>query len=131
MAAAPGPTRVEIAVEDVTLQAVLDGGPVSKAIIAALPFEARYETWGEEHYFEIPVVLPEDETATTKVRIGDIAYWPPGRALAIFWGRTPMSEGDDPVPYSAVLPVGRVVGDVTRLRDTPSTGRVVVRRAGR
>jgi len=57
------------------------------------------------------VKLPLDATATGKVKIGDIGYWPPGQALAIFFGRTPMSTGPDPVPASEVNLVGRIVGD--------------------
>jgi len=72
--------------------------------------------WGDEFYFEIPVKMPLDETATAKVKIGDIGYWPPGNALAIFFGPTPMSTTDDPVPASAVNIVGRVIDDAVILR---------------
>jgi hypothetical protein len=123
------PVQIEIDVEGVVLRAVLADSAAARALAKALPFDARYETWGEEHYFPVPVDLPEDETATTKVKAGDLGYWPPGKALAVFWGRTPMSTGKDPVPYSAVLPMGRVVGDASVLRDTPDSGRVHVRRA--
>ena len=59
-----------------------------KASIKAKPNE-----WGDEYYFEIPVKASLDETATTKVKVGDIGYWPPGRAMAIFFGRTPIRLG--------------------------------------
>ena len=60
--------------------------------------------------------MPLDESATTKVKVGDIGYWPPGKALAIFFGPTPMSTGPDPVPASEVNLVGRILDDPSLLK---------------
>ena len=57
-----------------------------------------------------------DETATKEVKAGDIGYWPPGNALAIFFGPTPLSSGTDPVPASEVNLVGRIKDDAALLR---------------
>lgn len=65
--------------------------------------------------------MPLDESATTKVSIGDIGYWPPGNAFAIFFGPTPMSKGAEPVPASEVNIVGRIAGDATILRKAKGT----------
>jgi uncharacterized protein len=86
------------------------------AVFSSLPIETRLYEWGDEFYFEIPVIMPLDDTATRKVKIGDIGYWPPGKALAIFFGSTPMSTGPDPVPASEVNLVGRILGDPDLLR---------------
>lgn len=56
-----------------------------------------------------------DETATRKVKVGDIGFWPPGNAMAIFFGPTPMSSGADPFPVSAVCLIGRITDDATLL----------------
>ena len=98
------------------LDAVLSDTPCAESIAKALPIVASPSEWGDELYFEIPLSEPLDTTATTSVRIGDIGYWPPGKALAIFFGPTPMSTADDPVPASAVNLVGRIEGDATVLR---------------
>jgi hypothetical protein len=50
------------------------------------------------------------------VKVGDIGYWPPGKAMAIFFGKTPMSTGSDPVPASAVNLVGKIMDDATVLK---------------
>jgi len=63
-----------------------------------------------------PGVKDYRETATTQVKVGDVAYWGPGEMLAIFFGRTPMSMGEDPVPADRVNVVGRLVGDPKLLR---------------
>jgi uncharacterized protein len=107
---------VKILIGDLVLEAEFFDTPCAKAIAAALPMEAHPNEWGDEFYFEIPVDLPPDETATVKLKAGDIGYWPPGNCLAIFFGPTPMSSGSDPVPASEVNIVGRITGDAALLR---------------
>ena len=87
----------------------------TKAILNALPFESRVNRWGDEIYFTIPVDA-EPENPTSDVEVGDVAYWPPGKALCIFFGPTPISEGEKPKPASPVNVVGKVKGDATVLR---------------
>ncbi len=108
--------EIKITTKDIVLDAELFDTATAKSIADALPIEAKPNEWGDEFYFEIPVRMPLDETATTKVSIGDIGYWPPGNALAIFFGPTPMSKGPEPVPASEVNIVGRITGDATILR---------------
>jgi hypothetical protein len=111
--------NVRITVGGVKLEAELSGTETARAVLGALPIETGFNTWGDEFYFEIPpgnIKMPLDETATLQVKKGDIGYWPPGRALAIFFGPTPMSDSDEPVPASEVNLVGRVLGDATLLR---------------
>ncbi len=110
------PTPVIIAIGGVILQAELLDTPCAEAIAATLPLEARPHEWGDEFYFMVPVSLPLDDTATVQVKVGHIGYWPPGPALAIFFGPTPLSTGPDPVPASEVNLVGRILDDATLLR---------------
>lgn len=107
---------VKISIGKTVLNAELFDTSCAKKIAACLPIETRPDEWGDEFYFTIPLSAPLDETATVKVKIGDIGYWPSGKALAIFFGPTPMSTGNDPVPASEVNIVGRVIDDVTALR---------------
>jgi uncharacterized protein len=101
-----------------SLQLVVELKPTKTAdeIYAALPVEASLNTWGEEFYFKLPGVKDYRETATSQVKVGDVAFWGAGQILAIFFGRTPMSMGSDPVPADRVNIVGRVIGDATILR---------------
>jgi hypothetical protein len=110
------PTHVMIKVANITLRAELFDTACAKKIVERLPIEARPEEWGDEFYFTIPVTDALDETATVKVKVGDIGYWPPGKAMAIFFGKTPMSTGSDPVPASAVNLVGKIMDDATVLK---------------
>jgi len=81
-----------------------------QAIWDGLPIEAKANRWGEEIYFEIPVKIRE-ENSQQDVEIGDLAYWPPGSAFCIFFGRTPVSKGDKPRAYSPVNVFARILGD--------------------
>jgi uncharacterized protein len=115
---------IRIVVKDVVLKGELFDTPCARQIAARLPIEARPRQWGDEFYFTIPVNAGPDETATTTVKVGDIGYWPPGSALAIFFGPTPMSRGSDPVPASEVNLVGRVIDDAAQLRKVKSADRI-------
>ena len=110
------PIKINIIIKDISLEAELFDTPCASAIAGALPISAVPNAWGDEFYFEIPVAEPLDNTATTAVKVGDIGYWPPGNALAIFFGPTPMSKGSDPVPASAVNLVGAISGDASILK---------------
>ncbi|MBM4139645.1 MAG: hypothetical protein FJ244_09310 [Nitrospira sp.] len=108
--------RIRILVGEVRLEAELKRTKTAAAVYAVLPVQAPVNVWGEEFYFKIPGVVDYRETATNRVAVGDIAYWGAGQVLAIFFGRTPMSTGADPVPADRVNVVGQIVGDATQLR---------------
>jgi hypothetical protein len=120
--------KIKITAKDIVLDAELFDTATARAIADVLPIEAEPNEWGEEFYFEIPVRIPLDETATTKVSIGDIGYWPPGSALAIFFGPTPRSTGSDPVPASAVNLVGRITGDTVVLKKAKGAKKIQIER---
>jgi hypothetical protein len=86
-----------------------------QAIRNAAPFEGRVSLWGEEIYFSTPARAAQ-EAAQEVVEVGDVAYWPPGRALCIFFGPTPVSRGGEIRPASPVNVIGKVLGDTERLK---------------
>lgn len=122
------PQRIRVTVGGLTLEGELFDTPCARAVAEALPIEAVPHQWGDEFYFEIPVKWPLDETATSRVRVGDIGYWPPGQALAIFFGPTPLSQGEEPVPASEVNLIGRLYGDVAQLRGAKGARSIKVER---
>lgn len=99
-----------------TLNAELNDSPTADAIWDALPFEGTASVWGDEVYFETPVVAQQAPDARAEVEVGELGYWPVGHALCIFFGPTPASTNEQPRAYSPVNIVGRVVGDATCLR---------------
>ena len=82
----------------------------------ALPLTAQAQTWGEEVYFGTPLSI-DQENGTIDVAVGDVGWWPPGSAIALFFGRTPASSGPKPVPASEVTVFGCVVEGLDLLRD--------------
>ena len=108
--------RIRITVGPVQVEAELKETKTAQEVYAALPFEAPVNTWGEEFYFKMSGVKDYRETATTQVKVGDVAFWGAGQVVAIFFGRTPMSMGQDPVPADRVNVIGRIVGDATVFR---------------
>jgi len=120
------PTKIKITIKDITLDAELFDTPCAKAIAAVLPIETRPNEWGDEFYFKIPAKQGLDDTATITVKAGDIGFWPPGNALAIFFGRTPMSSGPDPVPASEVNLVGKVLGDAAVLKKAKGASKIKI-----
>lgn len=116
--------KITIKVGNITLKAELFDTPTARAIGEKLPIVTRPSVWGDEFYFTIPVKAGLDETATTKVKVGDLGYWPPGEALAVFFGPTPMSTGADPVPASAVNLVGRILDDARLLRKVKNAAEI-------
>lgn len=120
------PTKIVITIKDIVLQGELFDSECAKTIIKTLPIEARPNEWGDEFYFTIPVEFNLDDTATSEVKIGDIGYWPPGNALAIFFGPTPLSSGSEPVPASKVNIVGRITDDPKILKKAKGGGRIKI-----
>ena len=95
----------------------------------ALPIEGSANTWGDEIYFEIPVSLESASDARADVEIGELGYWPTGRAFCIFFGPTPVSSGDKPRAASPVNVFGRISGDATRFRSVADGDTVRVDKA--
>jgi uncharacterized protein len=110
------PNKIRIMVGSVQLDAELKSTKTAQEVYAALPVQSSVNTWGEEFYFKLAGVKDYRETATTQVKVGDVAFWGAGQVLAIFFGRTPMSMGQDPVPADRVNVIGHILGDATILR---------------
>jgi len=98
-----------------TVEAELSDSPAAKAIASSLPLSAEMSRWGEEYYGDVGIDIRKDATARDVMEVGEVAYWPPGKALCIFFGRTPASIDDRPKAASPVLPIGRVTRGLDHL----------------
>ena len=112
----------------VEVSAELNDTDAAEAVWNALPISASGNTWGDEIYFRIPVAA-EPEDLQEVVDFGDLAYWPPGSALCIFFGPTPASRGDEIRPASPVAVIGRITGNAAQLRQVSAGTTVTVTQA--
>jgi len=107
--------KVTIHASSLRLRTVLNHTETAQKIWDALPIKERANLWGEEIYFSTPIQA-EIEDGQEVVQVGDIGYWPPAQAICLFFGPTPVSEGNDIRPYSPVTVVGKIVDNPKELK---------------
>jgi hypothetical protein len=108
--------QIRIVSGSVELTVELRDTPTARAILDALPCSSTARTWGDEVYFEIDAEATLEPDARDVVDPGTVCFWVEGRSLAIPFGPTPASTGDECRLVTRVNVVGRMVGDPRELR---------------
>jgi hypothetical protein len=101
-----------------------------KAILENLPIEVNINKWGKELYTDKTSIAAQKENAKSEVNLLDVAYWPEGSALCLFYGPTPISKSNKIEPYSPVNIVGHIVSEqsniINKIKDT---SKVIIKQA--
>lgn len=116
-----------IVVGKLELEAWLNDTKTAAKVFEALPITSTVNTWGDEIYFTIPVTAGAED-AKELVGLGDIGYWPPGKAMCLFFGKTPISRGDEIRPASPVNIMGKIDGDLKTLKKVKDGEEITIRR---
>jgi hypothetical protein len=118
--------RIRISWSKGSVTATLEETPTARALAAALPVTARAQTWGEEVYFEIPVEAKLERDAKQVVPPGTVCFWVEGGSLALPFGRTPVSDGDEPKLVTRCNVLGEIDGDPKQLASVRAGDGIIV-----
>ena len=108
--------RIRITSGEVDLTADLNESVSAEALVQVLPLELRMSRWGDEYYGDCGVSVDQSPDAREVMEVGEVAIWPPGSALCIFFGPTPASVEDEPRATSKVNPIGRISSGAESLK---------------
>ncbi len=106
---------IKISAGPVVLHVTPRDTPTARAILDALPFQSTARTWGDEVYFDTPVSSNPESNATDLINAGELAFWLAGNCIAIGFGPTPVSHGDEIRLASPANIWGDAVEDVRNL----------------
>ena len=121
-----GDRQIQISTGNLTLAATLNELETANQLWESLPITGRVQIWGDEIYFSIPLNVEEELGSQETVQAGTVAYWPPGSALCLFWGPTPISASGEIRPASAVNVVGILDNDPNLLAQVLSEAEIII-----
>ncbi len=123
------PTKITIEIGKLSLKAELNDSASAKTLLDALPKQVSLSRWGDEYYGNCGIKVQQADDAREEMSVGELALWPPGNALCIFFGPTPASSGREPRAASPVNPVGRLLDDAAPLKGLGPSIRAKVAKA--
>lgn len=120
--------RIVIKAKEIEIQAELNQSKTAELVWESLPLKGKANIWGEEIYFEVPLKA-ELENGIEVVNEGDIGYWPPGKAICLFFGPTPISQQGEIRAASKVNIVGTITNQLEMLKKVKNGERIRIEKA--
>jgi len=121
--------RIKISWPSGHVMGELNSTPTAATLSQILPVNGPANTWGEEVYFDVPLDADVSPTAEEVVEPGTICYWVEGKAVALPFGPTPASKGDECRLVAPVNIVGKIDGDPKVLATISAGHPVTIERA--
>ena len=109
--------RIRLTTKNLSFEADLRETMTTQKLLSALPCQGTVSTWGDEIYFQVPIGSTLEADAEQVVEPGTVGFWVEGRSLAIPFGPTPISEGQECRLATRVNLLGKVIGDPKRLKN--------------
>ena len=96
--------------ENITIELDDTSSPKTCAsFLKSLPFSVTAHIWGEEIYTDESPIIQSEENSKDLVNLNDVAYWPNGKAVCLFFGPTPIGKKGEIKPYSPVNVIGKII----------------------
>jgi len=118
--------KIKITIGERSLKASLYNNNTTKQLLIQLPMKIAMNRWGEEYYGDCGLMVNRAPDARQDMEPGELAVWPDGSALCIFFGPTPASIDEKPRAISPVNPVGKIEEDFSILKNLPSSIQVIL-----
>jgi len=120
--------KIVIKIGNRTIEADLNSNDTTDLFYSALPKTITMQRWGDEYYGDCGIKVNAAKDARAEMEVGELAIWPAGNALCIFFGPTPASTDDKPRAISKVNPIGKISQDVSFLKNLPVSIQVEVQK---
>ena len=120
--------KIQINVSGKGFECALNKTPTADMFYDMLPKKIRMQRWGDEYYGDCGINVNRSADARAEMEIGELAIWPDGNALCIFFGPTPASSDEKPQAISPVNPIGKINADVSFLKELPGGIEVEVKK---
>ncbi len=118
--------KIKFFVNNIETEAELEDNKTAKEIYDSLPIDGAAHRRGDEVYFVIPIILDLEKDATDIVEKGDVAYWPEGCCISIYFGKAPDSAGPNPLTASKVNLIGKIKGDPSAFNNVRNGDLIIV-----
>ena len=118
--------RVRIKIGGKSITAEINNSETARLFLKSLPLRLSMGRWGDEYYGDCGITTSREKDARADMEVGELAIWPDGSALCIFFGPTPASTNGKPKAISAVNPIGKIEGDVSFLKELPPSLKVEI-----
>ncbi len=122
-------TKIAMTIDGKRFNGELNDSPTGRHVLGMLPLRFTMSRWGDEYYGSIGRGFDLEEDARDVLDIGELAYWPPGSALCLFFGPTPASVAEEPRAASEVNPIGTIDGELSVLKGMGSAVEVTLEKA--